>query len=238
MSNYSSMPSLAVSESMVAGFVLVSGWFESSVVDGSGFVFCYFSPTHSPNPSLAPPGERGELHLAAFFKAGTLRFTVRWPQSGVNSATSRCSQIRRRISSPSLDFSGSRPETAHADQALPQRQPASTCLQQIENPRPQFDGNVPMRASFPPFKTRPNVAVSSLSAPAGVERVGARGGIQRIRNKNAASNRFGNSNDDNPCIQTILQKQELTMHIARGLEVKKTQRISPYLQIAIQELTL
>jgi len=32
----------------------------------------YFSPTHSPNPSLAPPGERGELHLAASFKVGKL----------------------------------------------------------------------------------------------------------------------------------------------------------------------
>ena len=72
MSNFPSMSSLAVSESMVAGFVLVSGWFESSVVDGSGFVSCYFSPTHSPNPSLAPPGERGELHVAAFFKVGKL----------------------------------------------------------------------------------------------------------------------------------------------------------------------
>jgi len=28
------------------------------------------SPTHSPNPSLAPPGERGGLHVAACLKVG------------------------------------------------------------------------------------------------------------------------------------------------------------------------
>ena len=36
------------------------------------FFFWDFSPTHSPNPSLAPPGERGEPHLAASFKVGKL----------------------------------------------------------------------------------------------------------------------------------------------------------------------
>jgi hypothetical protein len=56
------------------------------------------------------------------------------------------------------------------------RQRALKGLQQIEKPLNQFDGNVPMRTFFPPLKTRPNVAVSSLSAPAGVERVGVRGG--------------------------------------------------------------
>ena len=30
--------------------------------------FVLFSPTHSPRPSPAPPGGRGEPHLAACFK--------------------------------------------------------------------------------------------------------------------------------------------------------------------------
>ncbi len=199
--------------------------------------FCDFSPTHSPNPSLAPPGERGGLHVAACWKAGTLRFTARWPQSECATATGRHSQISHRTSWSILNFPVCRPETAHADQALPQRQLAPTCLQQIENPRPQFDGNAPLRAFFPPSLTRPHVAVSSLSAPAGVERAGERGGIQRLKNKNAADNRFGRSTAEIHRFQKILQKQEQTMHIARGLEVKKAQRTSPYLQIAIQELT-
>ena len=131
------------------------------------------SPTHSPNPSLAPPGERGGLHLAASMKVGNRVIEValpsKWPQ---------CKhEAPRSISA--------------------QRQPASTCLQQLEKPRPQFDGNAPMHTFFPPLKTRPNVAVSSLSAPAGVERVGVRGGIKRIKIKNAASSRVeGSSHAD------------------------------------------
>ena len=70
MNNFSSMSSLAVSESMVAGHGLIPGLFECAAVDGEGLVFCYFFPTHSPNPSLAPPGERGEPHLVAFFEVG------------------------------------------------------------------------------------------------------------------------------------------------------------------------
>jgi hypothetical protein len=241
MNDSPSMCSLAVSESAVAGAYGDPGLFEFFVVDGEGLVSCYFSPTHSPNPSLAPPGERGELHLAACLKAGTLRSTARWPQSEGNPATGRHSQIRPRISSPALDFSGSRPQGTHADQALPQRQLASTCLQPIErrlNQLPtQFDGNAPLRTFFPPLNTRPNVAVSSLSAPAGVERVGVRGGIQRIRNKNAADNRFGSSTAQPHRAQKELQKQEQTMHIARGLEVKKTQIISHDPKFVIKELT-
>jgi hypothetical protein len=156
-------------------------------------VFCDLSPTHSPNPSLAPPGERGGLHVAASVKAGTLRLTARWPQSDGNAATGRYSQIRRRISWPALDFSVCRPKTARSDQVLPQRQLASTCLPSIEKPLGQFDGNAPIHTFFPPSKTRPNVAVSSLSAPAGVERVGVRGGIQRLKNKDATNNRVDGS---------------------------------------------
>jgi len=150
---------------------------------------CDFFPTHSPNPSPAPPGGRGELHVAASLKVGTLRLTTRWPQGGANPATSRCSQMRLRISSPILTFQVCSLKTAHSGQALPQRQLASNCLQRIENPRTSFYGNAPKRTFFPPSKTRPHVAVSSLSAPAGVERVGVRGGIQRIKIKNAADNR-------------------------------------------------
>ncbi len=155
--------------------------------------FCDFSPTHSPNPSLAPPGERGGLHVAACFKAGTLRLTARWPQSGANPATSRCSRVQPRSSSPALYCSGSHAHGGHADQALPQRQLASSGLQQIESPPTQFDGNAPLRAFFPPLKTRPHGAVSSLSAPAGVERVGVRGGIQRLKNKGATNSRVEGS---------------------------------------------
>ncbi len=232
--------SFALPEQSFAGRVGVLGLFECTAVDGSGLVSCHFSPTHSPNPSLAPPGERGELHVAAFFKVGTLGLNVRWPQSEGKPATSRCSQISRRSNWPALDFSGNRPQGAHEDQALPQRQLASNCLQPIErrlNQLPtQFDGNAPLRAFFPPLKTRPHVAVGSLSAPKGVERVGVRGGIQRLRNKNAADNRRSNSSEAFLCIQKILQKQEQTMHIERGLELKKTQIISQDPQIAIQEL--
>ena len=155
--------------------------------------FCDLFPTHSPNPSLAPPGERGGLHVAASVKAGTLCSTARWPQSECNAATGRCSQISHRSSWSALDFPVCRPDSAHSNQAPPQRQLDAICLQQIENQLNQFDGNAPLRAFFPPFKTRPNVAVSSLSAPAGVERVGVRGGIQRLKNKGATNGRVDGS---------------------------------------------
>ncbi len=236
MNNASSMSSPAVYESMVAGSVLIPGLFECAAVDVSGLVSCHFSPTHSPNPSLAPPGERGGLHVAACLKVGTLRFTARWPQSEGNPATGRCSQNSRRNSSPVLDFPVCRPESAQSDQALPQRQLASSCLQQLQKSRTPFDGNAPLRTFFPPSKTRPHVAIGSLSAPAGVERVGVRGGIQRIRNKNATDNRFGHSAEEPHCVQDVPKKQERTLHIARGLVAKKTQLINQHPQIAIQEL--
>ena len=213
MNDSPSMCPLAVSESAVAGVYGVPGLFEFSVVDGEGLVSCYFSPTHSPNPSLAPPGERGGLHLAACLKVGNRvhhrALASKWPQ--------HIDGLCRSVSA--------------------QRQWAVKCLQPIERPHTPFDGNVPMRTFFPPLLTRPNVAVSSLSAPAGVERVGVRGGIQRIKNKNAADNRLGNSNDDH-CVQKILQKQEHPRHIARGLAVKKTQIISQYPQTVIKELAV
>ena len=143
-------------------------------------VFCDFSPTHSPNPSLAPPGERGGLHLAVCLKVGNLViervFSSKWVQ-GSHEALKSISALRQQT---------------------------AKCLQPIENPPIQFDGNVPLRTFFPPCKTRPNVAVSSLSAPAGVERVGVRGGIQRLKNKGATNSRVeGSSHADrialDPC---------------------------------------
>jgi hypothetical protein len=198
---------LPLAEQSSGGIHGVLGLFEFSVVDGAGLVSCYFSPTHSPSPSLAPPGERGGLHLAASMKVGTLvhhrALASKWPQS--------IDGLCKSISAP--------------------RQWAVKCLQPIEKPLNQFDGNAPMRTFFPPLLTRPNVAVSSLSAPAGVERVGVRGGIQGIKNKNAADNHFGNSNDDDPCVQKVLQKQERTMHVGRGLEAKKLQHMMAIAQL-------
>src|SRR5450830_1046665 len=66
-------------------------------------------------------------------------------------------------------------------------------LQPLSKPIGRFKANVPSRVYFPPFKTRPNVAVSSLSAPAGVERVGVRGGVQRLKNKGATNSRVDGS---------------------------------------------
>ncbi len=216
---------LPLAEPWLAG---VHGVFGGAAVDGSGLVSCHFSPTHSPNPGfwgqspnspsrrlaqrerrhapqrnwcLTPITQRGGLHLAASVKVGTLvhygALASKWPQ--------HIDGLCKSISAP--------------------RQRAVKCLQPIEKPLNQSDGNVPMRTFFPPLKTRPNVAVSSLSAPAGVERVGVRGGIQGIKNKNAADNHVGNSNDDDSCVQKVLQKQERTMLVGRGLEAKKLQNM-------------
>ena len=183
MNDFSSISSRAVSESAAAGC------FEFFVVDGSGFVSCHFSPTHSPNPSLAPPGERGGLHVAASFKVGNLCATVRWPQSECNAATGRC---------PDAKTSG----------------------------------------YFPPLKTRPNVAVRSpFRTKGGGEGLGERGGIQRIKSKNAADKHFGSSSAKPPCVARVLQKQELVTQMKRGLAVEMTHRISQYSQTVIQELT-
>ena len=205
---------LPLAERSSGGIHGVLGLFEFSVVDGAGLVSCYFSPTHSPNPSLAPPGERGGLHLAASMKVGNLvhhcTLASKWPQH--------------------------RNEALKSVSAQPQLAPK--CQQPIEKLLSQFKANVPLSGFFPPLKTRPNVAVSSLSAPAGVERVGVRGGIQRIRNKNAADNQFGNSNDDH-CVQKVLQKQERTTLVGRGLEAKKLQDMLAIAQLvaASRELT-
>ncbi len=159
------------------GLAEIHGVFDGAAVVGSGLVFCHFSPTHSPNPSLAPPGERGGLHLAASLKVGNLCATARWPQSGGNPATSRC---------PNAKTSG----------------------------------------YFPPLKTRPHVAVRSpFRTKGGGEGLGERGGIQRIRNRNAADSPSGSSTEKSSYLQAVFQKKELTMHIGRGLEAQTLQKM-------------
>ena len=193
--------SLGLAEQSLAGFCADGEFFERAAVDGSGLVFCHFSPTHSPNPSLAPPGERGGLHWAASMKVGNRAhhraLASNWPQC-------------RNAALKSIPA---------------QWQLALKCLQPIEKPLNQFDGNVPKRTSFPPLLTRPNVAVSSLSAPAGGERVGVRGGVQGLKNKNAADNRLVNSNSKLNHLQKNSQKQERTTLEGRGLEARKLQNM-------------
>ncbi len=136
-------------------------------------VYCDFSPTYAPPPLSRPAGRKRGASFGRVFKGG---------KSELDCA-----------------LTSKRPQRSH--EALKsisaQGQQAVKCLEPIESPRTRFDGNVPLRAFSPPLKTRPNVAVSSLSAPAGVERVGVRGGIQRIKIKNATNSRVeGSSHAD------------------------------------------
>ena len=224
---------LPLAEHPVAGLYEV---LECAAVDLSGFVFCDFSPTHSPNPSLAPPGERGGLHLAASVKVGNLVIesvlASKWVQRSHEALKSISAQRQLATQWPQR-------RSGLLRSIFAQRQLASTCLQQIEKQLNSFDGNVPMRTFFPPSKTRPNVAVSSLSAPAGVERVGVRGGIQRLKNKNAPDNRFRSSTGEPMCGRKVLQKQERTRHVARGLEARKPKNMMATTQrvAANRELT-
>ena len=229
---------LLVSESPVAVSVLIPGLFEFSVFDGSGRVSCHFSPTHSPthspNPSLAPPGERGEHHVAASVKVGNLVIegtqASKWPQRRHEALNFVSAQLQLATQWPQRRCG--LPKSMSA-----QRQQTVKCLQLIEKPRTQFDGSAPLCTFFPPSKTRPHVAVSSLSAPAGVERVGERGGIQRLKNKNAADNRFGSSTDKPRRVREILLKQEQTMYIERGLTVKITKKIGQFPQTVTKDLS-
>ena len=165
----------------------------------------FFPPTHPPPPPSRPAGRKGGASCGRVFKGGKSELDCalpsKWPQ--------RRPEAHRLISE--------------------QHQKALKSLQQIEKPLSQFDGNAPMRAFFPPLKTRPNVAVSSLSAPAGVERVGVRGGIQRKKNRNAANSQVDSSSPASNHTQEILQKNEHLTHTGRGLEAKNIQRnaVSP-----------
>ncbi len=66
---------------------------------------------------------------------------------------------------------------------------ASKWRQPTEKPFSRFVANVPRHVYFPPFKTRPNVAVGSPFRPGGGgEGLGERGGntTQRLKNERAA----------------------------------------------------
>ena len=160
---------------------------------GSGFdqvgFLNFLSPTHTPPPLSRPAGRKRGASCGRVFEGGKSELdcalTSKWPQ--------RRHEAPRSISA--------------------RRQRALKCLQQIEKQLNQFDGNAPLQTFFPPLLTRPNVAVSSLSAPAGVERVGVRGGIQRIKNKNAAQSRVRRSSRIDHDERVALQKTQLTSEL-------------------------
>jgi hypothetical protein len=64
-----------------------------------------------------------------------------------------------------------------------------------------------------------------------VERVGVRGGIQGLKNKNAADNRLVNSNSGFNRLQKNSQKQERTILVGRGLEARKLQNMLAIAQL-------
>ncbi len=171
-------------------------------------IFNFFSPTHSPPPLSRPAGRKRGASCGRVFKGGKSELDCALPSKWLP-----C-----------------RPE-AHKSISAQQHRAFKGLndLQQIENPRNQFDGSVPLRTFFPALKTRPNVAVRSLSAPAGVERVGVRGGIQRKRNKNTANSQVDKSSPVSHRAQEIHLKTEHIAHTRRGLEAKNIQRnaVSP-----------
>jgi hypothetical protein len=127
------------------------------------------TPTHTPPPLSRPAGRNRGASCGRVFEGG--KFVL---DCTLASKWALC--------------------THEALKPIPaQRQLTFKRFQQIERPLNHFDGNAPMRTFFPPLKTRPNVAVSSLSAPAGVERVGERGGMQHIKNKSAANHQEAES---------------------------------------------
>ncbi|WPC66217.1 hypothetical protein SBP18_17270 [Rhodoferax ferrireducens] len=235
MMNFIVPDSLALAEQSLAGFCADDEFFERAAVDGSGLVSCHFSPTHSPNPGfwgqspnspsrrlaqrerrhapqrnwcLTPITQRGELHLAASMKVG-------------NRAHHRALASTR---------------SQHKNEAVKlisaQRQPASKCVQPIEKPCTPFDGNVPMHTFFPPFKTRSNVAVGSPFRPGGGgEGLGERGGIQRLKNKKVAENRFEVSSGWAARVEKILQKKEHITQMRRGLEARTLQNMLAMAQL-------
>ena len=153
------------------------------------------SPTHSPNPSLAPPGERGGLHVAACSKAGNLCATVRWPQSGANPATIRCSPIRRCIGTPIVVISAHLPEITqcgHSDQALAQRQVARVL--------PTFRDKAKCGCWLPFPHQRGWKGAGGIG-----------GGIQRIRKESAAQNGGSRPSCINLDEQETRPKTELTI---------------------------
>jgi hypothetical protein len=58
-----------------------------------------------------------------------------------------------------------------------------------------------------------------------------RGGIQGLKNKNAADNRLVNSNSGFNRLQKNSQKQERTILVGRGLEARKLQNMLAIAQL-------
>jgi len=186
---------------------LVSSWRHRRPVGGRGGldpigILNVLAPTHTPPPLSRPAGRKRGASCGRVFKGGKSErdcaLPSKWPQH--------------------------KPE-AHSEISAQQQKPVKgqNGLQPLEKPLNPFDGNAPLRAFFPPLKTRPHVAVSSLSAPAGVERVGVRGGIQRKKNRNAVSSQIDNSNSATHHAQEELLKTEHSNHITRGLEPQNIQ---------------
>ena len=192
-------------------------------------IFNFFSPTHTPppgflgsEPKFAEPTARPKG--AALRAAAKLVSDPNNPKRGAS-----CGRVFK-VGKSELDCAlpskwlQRKPEAHRSISARQQRAVKRlNGLQQIEKPLNSFDGNVPMRAFFPPLKTRPNVAVSSLSAPAGVERVGVRGGIQRKKNMNAANSQVDKSSPVSHRAQEMPLKTEHITHTGQGLEAKNIQ---------------
>ena len=171
-------------------------------------ILSVLSPTHTPPPLSRPAGRKRGASCGRVFEGGKSEFDFALPSKWLQ----RKPEAHRSISAQHQ-------RTLNGLKRLKRL----NGLQQFENPLNPFDGNAPMRAFFPPLKTRPNVAVSSLSAPAGVERVGVRGGIQRKRNKNAANSQPSQSGRNSHRVQEPHQKTEHITNTGRGLEAKNTQ---------------
>ena len=171
-------------------------------------IFNFFSPTHSPPPLSRPAGRKRGASCGRVFEGGKSEFDFALPSKWLQ----RKPEAHRSISAQHQ-------RTLNGLKRLKRL----NGLQQFENPLNPFDGSAPMRAFFPPLKTRPNVAVSPLSAPAGVERVGVRGGIQRKKNNNAVNCQPSQSAGARHHAQKIHQKTEHITHTRRGLEAKNIQ---------------
>ena len=131
------------------------------------------SPTHSPPPLSRPAGRKRGASCGRVSKGGKSELYCALPSKW----------LPCRLEAHKSIF-------AQEQKALK----GWNDLQRIENPCAQFDGNAPLRAFFPPFKTRPHGAVSPpFRTKGGGEGLGERGGIQRLKIKNAASNRVNAS---------------------------------------------
>ena len=110
------------------------------------------SPTHSPPPLSRPAGRKRGASCGRVFKGGRFELV--------------CALHSKRLQ-----------RTPEVNRSFSAQHPwALTCRQLIENPRTSFDGNAPLRAFFPPSKTRPHGAVCSpFRTKGGGEGLGERG---------------------------------------------------------------